>query len=147
MPCSFSYSCLLRPASLLYRSLTAIRAVSGPLRRYSDVDALRSLDGRGIGDTGEGEGRGELHDVLLELGNELGGLAGAGLEGGGEVLKELGASLLLGDEGDLDDSVQELGDLLDVGLNHRSGREGGSTDSDTTGHKGGGCLLARFIHK
>jgi hypothetical protein len=99
--------------------------------RSLEVDALGSLDDglRGfskclrpqhyhthsVWDTGQGEAGGELHDVLLELGDELGRLTAARLEGLGEVLEELGSGLLLRLQGDLDDSVEELGDLLQRG--------------------------------
>ena len=59
----------------------------------------------GIGDTGKREGSSKLHDVLLELGNELGCLSRSRLESLCEILEELGTGFLLGSEGDLDDSV------------------------------------------
>ena len=102
------------------------------------VDTFGSLDGRGVWDTGEGEGSGKLHDVLLELGDEFWCLSRSRLEGLGKVLEELGSGLLLGSKGDLDDSVEELGDLLDILLDHGSGSKGGSTNSDTTWDKSGG---------
>lgn len=98
---------------------------------------LDLLDRRRVGDSGKGELGRELLDVLLELGNELSSLTLA-LKGLDKVLEELGSSLLLGLEGDLDDTVEELGDLLDILLLHRTRGEGRRTDTDTTGDKGRG---------
>lgn len=65
-----------------------------------------------VKNTRQREARGELHNILLELLDELGGLARTLLVGLDEVGELLGAGLLLGEKGDLDDSVQELGDFL-----------------------------------
>ena len=59
----------------------------------------------GIGDTRKREGSSKLHDILLQVGNELGCLSGTRFESLGKVLEELGTGFLLSGQGDLDDSV------------------------------------------
>jgi hypothetical protein len=59
----------------------------------------------GIGDTGKREGSSKLHNILLQLGNQLWCLSRSRLESLCEILEELGTGLLLGSQGDLDDSV------------------------------------------
>lgn len=59
------------------------------------------------------------------------------VSGGGdadEVLEELAASLLLENEGDLDGTVEEAGDDLDIVLEHVTGGDGCGTEADTTGN-------------
>lgn len=116
------------PSVLLYAS---------PLRSRLKVDTLGSLDDRSVGDTGEGELRSKLHDVLFELGDQFGRFSRSRLESLGEVFEEFGSGLFLSGKGDLNDSVEELCDLLDVLLDHGSGSQSGSSDSDTSGDKGG----------
>jgi hypothetical protein len=77
----------------------------------------------GVRHTGQGEARGELHDILLELLDELRGLAAAVLVRVDKVGELLGAGLLLGDEGDLDDAVEELGNFLHGARSVKSGQE------------------------
>lgn len=66
----------------------------------------------GIWDTRHWETGSEIHHILLEIGDELRRLARTRLVCFGEVFQQLGPGLLLGGEGDLDDSMKELGDLL-----------------------------------
>jgi hypothetical protein len=142
---------LLTPAVLLD---------SHPLRSHIhrlEVNTLGALDGRlrhqlgvfhmikdthRIPDTGKREPNRELLDILLELGNELGGLSIARLVGIDKVLEELAASLLLSEQRDLDDTVQELGDLLDIRLDHGSGGQSRGTDTDTTGDERRRCVVS-----
>lgn len=87
-----------------------------------------------IRDTRERELGRELDDVLLELSEQLGSLTGTLGVGLDKVLEQLGAGLLLGEESDLNGSVEEVTDDLHVLLGHGSGSEGGKTDTDTTGY-------------
>lgn len=89
-----------------------------------------------VGDTRQGEAGGKLHNVLLELSDKLGGFAVTRLVSLDKVLEKLGACLLLSLEGNLDHTVEELGNLLHILLLHRSGSQGRGTNSDTTGHEG-----------
>ena len=86
-----------------------------------------------VGNTGQRELGSKLNDVLLEGGELLRSLSVSG-EGGDKVLQQLGTSLFLGLEGDLDGSVKEIGDDLHVLLGHRSTGQSGQTDTDTTGN-------------
>lgn len=89
-----------------------------------------------VGHTGKGEPGGELDNILLQLGEELGGLIVLVAIGGNKVLEELGTSLLLSGQGNLNGSVEEVGDFLHLGFLHGSGSQGRKTDSDTTGYLG-----------
>lgn len=96
----------------------------------------RNVKTYSVGDTRQGEAGGKLHNVLLELSDKLGGFAVTRLVSLDKVLEKLGASLLLSLEGNLDHTVEELGNLLHILLLHRSGSQRRSTNSDTTGHEG-----------
>lgn len=89
-----------------------------------------------VGDTGKGEANGEAHDLVLELEEELVGLVLGVAVGGNKVLEETAARLLLSEEGNLDTAVEELGNLLEVGLDHGTRGEGRGTDTDTAGGDG-----------
>ena len=103
------------------------------------METLRLLE---VGDvnTREREALSEGLDLVPELLDLL--VSNVALNGGGgdphEVLEELGAGLLLEGERDLDGTVQELGNLLDVGLVHVTGGQGGGAETDTTGNLGRG---------
>jgi hypothetical protein len=86
--------------------------------------------------TGKRELSRELDDVLLQLRKKLGRLVVLVVVGSDKVLEELGSGLLLGSQGDLNSSVEEVGNLLHLGFLHGSGSQGGETDSDTTGNLG-----------
>lgn len=89
-----------------------------------------------VGDTRQGEAGGKLHNVLLELSDKLGGFTVTRLVSLDKVLEKLGTSLFLSLERNLDDTVEELGNLFHILLLHRSGSQGRGTDSDTTGDEG-----------
>lgn len=74
----------------------------------------------------------ELFDLLVAFLALLGG--------GGDtdkVLEKLRAGLLLEEEGKLDSTVKEVGDDLDVFLDHVTRRKSGCAETDTTGNLGG----------
>lgn len=101
-------------------------------------EALRLLEVGGI-DTGQGPLAGEGTYFILEVLDLSVALLTLLLGSGDtdEVLEQLGASLLLENEGELDSTMQELADLLDIGFNHVAGRQCGCTDTNTTGNLGG----------
>lgn len=89
-----------------------------------------------VGDTRQGEAGGKLHNVLLELSDKLGSFTVTRLVSLDKVLEKLGTSLFLSLERNLDDTVEELGNLFHILLLHRSGSQSRGTDSDTTGDEG-----------
>jgi len=86
-----------------------------------------------VGNTGKRELGSKLDNILLEGGELLRSLS-VSRKGGDKVLQQLGTGLLLSLEGDLDGSVEEVGDDLHVLLGHRSTGQSGQTDTDTTGN-------------
>lgn len=103
------------------------------------METLRLLEVGSV-NTREGEALREGLDLVPELLDLL--VSNVVLSGGGgdthEVLEELGAGLLLEGKRDLDGTVEELGDLLDVGLVHVTRGQGRGTETDTTRNLGRG---------
>ena len=82
----------------------------------------------------------ELPDLLAELEDLLSTLLALFLDGSDtdEVLEELAASLLLENKSELDGTVKEVSDDLDVVLEHVTRSESGGTETDTAGDLSGG---------
>lgn len=91
---------------------------------------------------------GKLPNLLTELQNLFSTLLALFDVGGNtnEVFEELATGLLLENEGKLNGTVEEVGDDLHVVLEHVTGSESGSSETDTTRNLGRGVTRNRVFY-
>jgi hypothetical protein len=104
------------------------------------LEALRLGESADV-DTGKREPLSKGADLLAEFLNSLGTLAIAGGSNALEILEQLGARLLLQLQSELDGTVQELGNLLDIFFVHAPRGKGRSAETNTTGDLSGGITV------